>query len=154
MKNKFRTSFILAALGLSLTVSAQTPAPAPAPVDARQKVEMPPAAVAVFREEMQAKLQALHRVMAALAANDPAAAADDVEQQLGMSAMGQHAKLPRESRPGLYAPDALHALGRQSHREGSALAAALKAGDRPRIDAVLRDVTATCVACHATYRIH
>ena len=138
----------LSALLLVPTAQAQVP------VDTRQKVDMPPAAVAVFREEMQTKLQALHRVMVALAENDPAAAADEVEARLGMGAMGQHAKLPREACPGLHVPDALHALGRQSHREGSVLAAALKSGERARIDAALRDVAATCVACHATYRIH
>ncbi len=71
-----------------------------------------------------------------------------------MGAMGQHAALPPEARPGRYLPDAMFALGRQSHRHGSELAEALKADDRARIDAALRDVTATCVACHSTYRIH
>ena len=120
----------------------------------RHKVDMPAPAVSVFREEMLMKLQALHQTEAALAAGKPAEAAPFVERHLGMGAMGQHAKLPPEARPGRYLPDAMHALGRQSHRNGSELAEALKAGDRPRIDAALRDVTATCVACHSTYRIH
>ena len=120
----------------------------------RHKVDMPAPAVSVFREEMLMKLQALHQVEAALAAGKPAEAAPFVERHLGMGAMGQHAKFPPEARPGRYLPDTMHALGRQSHRNGSELAEALKAGDRPRIDAALRDVTATCVACHSTYRIH
>lgn len=121
---------------------------------ARQKVDMPPPAVSALREEMLMKLQALHKVETALAAGNPAEAAPFVERHLGMGAMGQHAALPPEARPGRYLPDAMHSIGRQSHRIGSELAEALKAGDRPRIDAGLRDITATCVACHSSYRLH
>ena len=48
----------------------------------------------------------------------------------------------------------LFEIGRQSHGNGSDLAAALKRGDRPEIDARLRDLLGTCVACHAAYRIY
>lgn len=120
----------------------------------RQKVDMPAPAASALREEMLMKLEALHRTEAALAAGKPADAAPFVERHLGMGAMGQHASLPPEARPGRYLPDAMFALGRQSHRNGSELAEALKADDRARIDAALRDLTATCVACHSTYRIH
>lgn len=120
----------------------------------RQKVDMPAAAVEAIRSEMLMKLQALHTAEAAIAAGKPADAAEFVERHLGMGAMGQHAALPPEARPGRYLPDAMHAIGRQSHRIGSELAAALKAEDRARIDAGLRDVTATCVACHSSYRLY
>lgn len=120
----------------------------------RQKVDMPAPAASALREEMLMKLEALHRTEAALAGGKPADAAPFVERHLGMGAMGQHAALPPEARPGRYLPDAMFALGRQSHRNGSELAEALKADDRARIDAALRDLTATCVACHSTYRIH
>ena len=94
------------------------------------------------------------RALNALAAGKPTDAVEFVERHLGMGAMGQHAALPMEARPGRYLPETMHAIGRQSHRHGSELSAALKAGDRPRIDAALRDVTATCVACHSTYRLY
>jgi hypothetical protein len=131
-----------------------TPALSPADESTRQKVDMPPPAASALREEMLMKLQALHKVEAALAAGNPAEAAPFVERHLGMGAMGQHAALPPEARPGRYLPDAMHNIGRQSHRIGSELAEALNAGDRPRIDAGLRDITATCVACHSSYRLH
>ena len=130
------------------------PALSPADESTRQKVDMPPPAASALREEMLMKLQALHKVEAALAAGNPAEAAPFVERHLGMGAMGQHAALPPEARPGRYLPEAMHSIGRQSHRIGSELAEALKAGDRPRIDAGLRDITATCVACHSSYRLH
>jgi len=130
------------------------PALSPADETVRQKVDMPPPAASALREEMLMKLQALHKVEAALAAGNPAEAAPFVERHLGMGAMGQHATLPPEARPGRYLPEAMHSIGRQSHRIGSELADALKAGDRPRIDAGLRDITATCVACHSSYRLH
>jgi hypothetical protein len=130
------------------------PALSPADESTRQKVDMPPPAASALREEMLMKLQALHKVEAALAAGNPAEAAPFAERHLGMGAMGQHAALPPEARPGRYLPEARHRIGRQSHRIGSELAEALKAGDRPRIDAGLRDITATCVACHSSYRLH
>jgi hypothetical protein len=130
------------------------PALSPADESTRQKVDMPPPAASALREEMLMKLQALHKVEAALAAGNPAEAAPFAERHLGMGAMGQHAALPPEARPGRYLPEAMHSIGRQSHRIGSELAEALKAGDRPRIDAGLRDITATCVACHSSYRLH
>lgn len=145
---------IRALLRLFLSLLVTLPSLSFADESDRQKVDMPAPAASALREEMLMKLQALHQTEAALAAGQPAEAAPFVERHLGMGAMGQHAKLPPEARPGRYLPDAMHALGRQSHRNGSELAEALKAGDRPRIDAALRDVTATCVACHATYRIH
>jgi hypothetical protein len=128
--------------------------PAQADETARIKVDMPPAAASVLREEMLMKLQAIYLVEAALAEGKPADAAEFVERHLGMGAMGQHATLPLEARPGRYLPETMHAIGRQSHRHGSELSAALKADDRPRIDAALRDVTATCIACHSSYRLH
>lgn len=145
---------IRALLRLFLSLLVTLPSLSFADESDRQKVDMPAPAASALREEMLMKLQALHQTETALAAGQPAEAAPFVERHLGMGAMGQHAKLPPEARPGRYLPDAMHALGRQSHRNGSELAEALKAGDRPRIDAALRDVTATCVACHATYRIH
>jgi len=143
---------LLSLCGLALMSALPVAAEAPAP-DARVKVDMPAAAVAVFRDEMRAKMEGLQQALAALADNTPATAADVVERTLGMGAMQQHMQLPAEARPGRYAPTELRQLGMQSHHQGSALAAALRAGDRPRIDAALRDVTASCVACHAAFRI-
>ena len=123
------------------------------PAATRQPVPMPSAAQEALREEMLMKLQAVYSAEAAIAAGKPADAAEQVERYLGISAMGLHRKLLPEARPGMHMPDAMHALGRQSHQNGSELAAALKAGDRPRIDAALRDLLGTCVACHSTYRL-
>lgn len=146
------SSFVLRSIAAAFALSCLLPAQADETT--RIKVDMPPAAASVLREEMLMKLQAIYLVEAALAEGKPADAAEFVERHLGMGAMGQHASQPPEARPGRYLPDAMHAIGRQSHRIGSELAAALKAADRPRIDAGMRDVTATCIACHATYRIH
>jgi hypothetical protein len=145
----FRLCARLSAAAFALTLAAAAGADEPA----RLPVDMPAAAAAAVRAEMLAKLNALHRVHTALAAGQPAEAAEFAERHLGMAAMGQHATLPPEARPGRYLPEAMMAIGRQSHRHGSELAAALKTGDRPRIDAALRDVTATCVACHSAYRL-
>ncbi len=119
----------------------------------RLPVKMPLTAQDALRGEMLMKLQTVYAVEAALADNQPANAAEQVERYLGTGAMGQHRKLPPEARPGMYLPDAMHAIGMQSHRLGSDLSAALKDGERARIDATLRDLLGTCVACHSTYRL-
>lgn len=123
------------------------------PEDRRLKIDMPPAAQIALRQEMLDKLQAVQQIFSALADAQPAAAADAAERQLGLSAMGKHRQLPPAARPGQYLPEAMHALGRQSHKNGSDLAEALKRGDRAEIDGRLRDTLGTCVACHTTYRV-
>ena len=124
-------------------------------VDGRQLVEMPLEARATMRAEMLDNQLALHSIIGALAEYKFAEAGDIAEKELGISAMGNHRKLPQNARPGMFMPEAMHAIGRGSHAAASdfaRLAKTAKHADLPKLLTALQTVTAACVACHRSYR--
>lgn len=123
--------------------------------DGRQLVEMPPEARATLRAEMLDNQLALHSIIGALAEGKFAEAGDIAENQLGISAMGKHRKLPDNARPGRFMPDEMHAIGRGSHAAASdfaKLAKAAEPGDLPKLLTSLMAISGACVTCHRTYR--
>lgn len=123
------------------------------PEDTRQLVEMPPAAQAVLRIEMLDNLGALNELFSLLVAKRLPEAAELAESRLGYSAMGKHAGMARGMGPGRFMPQSMHGIGLAMHGAGSELAKAAKAGDEPGAWAALQQLTANCVACHASFRI-
>lgn len=94
-------------------------------VDGRQIVEMPPEARAALR----------------------------AEKQLGLSTMGRHRNAPPNARPGMFMPDEMHAIGRSLHAASSNFATVAADGDTTKALSSLQAVTATCVACHGSFRV-
>lgn len=121
--------------------------------DMRQLAPMPAPAQEVLRREMLDNLLAVNEILALLAEDRLAEAGKAAEEGLGRSAMGRHAALPFESRPGPNMPRPMHQLGINGHLAASAFAEAAAAGDRARAMKLLPEITGTCVACHAAYRI-
>ena len=74
-----------------------------------------PAPAASARRGNADEPAALHQVESA-GGRGQARGCGPLSSAIGMGAMGQHASLPPEARPGRYLPDAMFALGRQSHR--------------------------------------
>ena len=120
--------------------------------DTRQLARLTPQAQDVLRQEMLDNLIAINEVLALVAANKIKEAGAVAEAKLGRSAMGKHARLPFDSRPGPQMPPAMHELGRGGHQAASEFAAAAAGGDCERALALLPNLTGNCVACHASYR--
>lgn len=134
---------ILITLFLALPAAAE---------DTRQLAKLTPAAQEVLRQEMFDNLVALNEILALVAENKLKEAGETAEAKLGKRAMGKNATLPFESRPGPQMPPEMHNLGRNGHLAASEFAAAAASGNRERALALLPNLTANCVACHASYR--
>ncbi len=120
--------------------------------DTRQLAKLTPQAQEVLRQEMLDNLIALNEILALVAENRIREAGEAAEAKLGKRAMGKNATLPFESRPGPQMPPEMHNLGRNGHFAASEFAAAAAGGNRERALALLPNLTANCVACHASYR--
>ena len=120
--------------------------------DTRQLVKLTPQAQEVLRREMLDNLIAINEILALVAENKLKEAGEVAEARLGRRAMGRHAALPFESRPGPQMPPEMHTLGRDGHFAASEFAAAAASGERVGALAPLPNLTANCVACHASYR--
>ncbi len=136
---------MLLALFLALPVAAE---------DHRQLAVLSPEAQATLRQEMLDNLIALNEILALVAANRIKEAGEVAEKSLGRSAMGKNARLPFAHRPGPQMPPTMHEIGRGGHFAASEFAAAATSGDRERALALLPNLTASCVGCHAAYRSH
>ena len=120
--------------------------------DARQLVQLPPAAQEALRQEMLDNLLAVNEILSLLAAGKVREAGDAAEGKLGRSAMGKHRHKPFDARPGPHMPPAMHGIGIDGHKAASEFAAAAKGGDRDKALALLPNLTSGCVACHFSYR--
>lgn len=121
--------------------------------DARQLVTLPAAAQAVLRQEMLGNLLAINEITTHLAEGKLAEAGRVAEEKLGVSAMGRNRALPLEARPGAHMPPAMHEIGVSGHKAASDFARAAASGNREQALARLPGLTASCVACHYTYRL-
>ena len=120
--------------------------------DARQLVQLPPAAQEALRQEMLDNLLAVNEILSLLAAGKVREAGEAAESKLGKSAMGKHRDKPFDARPGPHMPPAMHGIGIDGHKSASEFATAAKTGDRDKALALLPNLTAGCVACHFSYR--
>lgn len=149
--------FAVAALLVALTGCAQhrhDPAMhGAAPADTRTAVTFPTPMKAETLAHMRDHLLALQEIQQALAAARFDEAAGIAEQRLGMSSMPGHGA--HEVAP--YMPEGMGAAGTQMHRSASRFAAAATeaavSNDVKPALAALAQVTASCVACHAAYRL-
>ena len=138
-------------LAVIATLSAGALAPALAE-DQRQLATLPPPALEVLRQEMLDNLLALNQILALVGADQIREAGALAEQKLGLSAQGRHRDKPFEARPGPHMPPAMHALAMDGHRSASEFAEAAKSGERQRALALLPNLTASCIACHFSWR--
>ena len=121
--------------------------------DNRMLAPLPAPAQETLRQEMRDNLIALNEIINLLATDKLSEAARVAEEGLGQSAMGKNARLPFDARPGPQMPREMHALGMAGHQAASAFAKSAASGDKPAAMQHLSELTGTCVACHASYRI-
>lgn len=122
------------------------------PEEHRQLVAMPAPAQAAQRADMLDHLAALNEILGYAAEGKWAEAADTAESRLGESSMGKYRMALRGQGPGRYMPDAMRQMGWNMHGAASRFAKVAKEGDTAKSLAALQEVTASCVACHMSYR--
>lgn len=132
--------------------SAMQPAKASAP-EVRELVEFPPQLKEHTLANMRDHLAALQEIQAALGQGHYGAAAEVAEQRLGMSSMDDHGAHEVAG----FMPQGMQAAGTLMHRRASQFAVAARDAevteDLPAAVGALGELTATCVACHAAYRL-
>ena len=129
---------------------ATTPVAESGSDDPRQFVDMPAQARGYMRQDMLDHLAAMSEIMGAMSAEDWARAAEIAETRMGKSSMGKYRGTGMG--PGRFMPLEMRQLGWNMHEAASRFAEVAGTGDGPRAWAALQDVTATCVACHYSYR--
>lgn len=144
-----RRALALAALTLSL---AALP-PAAHAADARQLVQMPAPMQEHMLANMRDHLVAMGEIQAALAKGRFEQAADIAESRIGMSSLDAHGA----SHMAPHMPKPMQEMGTAMHRAASrfgrsAQEASLE-NDVPKALAALAELTKTCTACHAAYRV-
>lgn len=143
---------ILPILMLSLMpASTGKAATEPAEGDHRQLVAMPPMAQAIMRADMIDHLAALNEVIGYLAEGKMDAAAETAETRIGRSAMGR-GRGAGGMGPGRFMPAAMRMLGWNMHDAASEFARVAREGNQAKAYGALQPVTASCVACHLSYR--
>ncbi len=145
-----------ATLGSAAAIGASSAQPAAAAMhatDSRQLVHFPPELRRRTLASMRLHLQGLAEIELALAAGHAGTAAEIATMKLGMSAM-HGAQMEQEAR---YMPPGMRALGARLHQQAAAFAVAAQdaqaTGDTRRPAQLLGELTQTCVACHAAYRL-
>jgi hypothetical protein len=122
-------------------------------MDGRVPVIFPPMLREHTLANMRDHLQTLSQIQAYLAAQDFDRAADLAEKRLGMSSLPLHGA--HEVAP--YMPKGMQDAGTAMHRAASQFAVATQEAaidrDVPRALKALNEVTQSCVACHASYRL-
>jgi hypothetical protein len=123
--------------------------PAVGAEDAREPVSLPPMMQEHMLANMRDHLQGIDEILAAMAEGRMDRAASVAEDRLGMSALERHGA----SHMAPYFPEGMREAGSGMHRAASRFARVAQEGEPLAAYAALREVTASCVACHAAYRL-
>lgn len=122
------------------------------PEDHRQLVTLPAPAQAAQRADMLDHLAALNEILGYAAEGKWQDAAETAEKRMGESTMGKYRMALRGQGPGRFMPDAMRQLGWNMHATATRFAKTAKEGDSAKSLAALQQLTASCVACHMSYR--
>jgi len=148
-----------------------------AKADTRQMVEMPPKMKVMFLGNMRQHMESLDLVIASLAENDLMAAADIAEQTMGVghgkkrqcddkhSEHSKHAEFKQSANPehqhkgdkekgfGQFMPAEMKTMGMNLHNAANNFAAVARRGDMGEAYKALRQISASCVACHQSFGV-
>ena len=146
-------SMLIASPASAAQMPLEQPMPNRGTQDSRQEVNFPPLAKRHTLMTMRMHLQGLAEIQGALAAGKFEEAAHIATETLGMSSMHGN-QMAEDSK---YMPQGMMRLGALMHQRAEEFAVsaqnAAATGDvRPPLRA-LSNLTQTCVACHAVYRL-
>jgi hypothetical protein len=133
----------------AITILLLAIAPMAQAQDDRQLVELPEMMQQHMLANMRDHLQSLDEILALLGQDKLEAAAELAEGRLGMSSLDRHGA----SHMAKFMPENMQELGTNMHRAASRFAITAQEGSVLPAYRALQDVTASCVACHAAYRI-
>jgi len=137
----------------AMTKPPEAPAQPPAAPDRRLAVSFPAMLKAHTLANMRDHLLTLSEIQGYLATHDFVRAADVAERRLGMSSLALHGAHDVAR----YMPKGMQDAGTAMHRSASRFALAAQEAsvdhDLRRPLALLNEVTQSCVACHAAYRL-
>jgi len=118
--------------------------------DTRQLVKLPEMMQAHMLANMRDHLQTINQILIDLGENRTDQAAELAEARLGMSSLELHGAAHMAG----FMPKGMQQAGTAMHRAASRFARKAQEGELMPAYRALADVTITCVACHAAYRIH
>ena len=117
--------------------------------DKRQEVKLPAPLKKHMLHNMRDHLQALHEILEALGRDKSDEAAKIAEARLGMSSMALHGA----DKAAPYMPPAMRQTGMGMHHAASRFALAVEEEDPQKSFEALSKVTASCIACHAQFKL-
>lgn len=103
-----------------------------------------------MRKDMLDHLAALSEIIGLIAGNNLEAAAEVAETRMGKSSMGKHRATGMG--PGRFMPPEMRTIGHAMHASASGLSQVARTGDLEKTYLALAELTASCVACHYSFR--
>lgn len=141
MKNRL---YLIPALYLALAGNISSAAE-----ETRQLVELPQMMQQHMLSNMRDHLTALNEILADMAEGELDHAAEIAEARLGMSSLELHGA----SHMAKFMPQGMREAGTDMHKAASRFALKAQEGEVLPAYRALAQITASCVACHANYRI-
>jgi len=154
---------LLAALLLlpaTLTIAGELSA------DTRQIVEMPPEVKSMFLKNMRGHMESLDLIIAALADNDLIEAAAIAEAGMGAGhgkkrqcedengGKDKHQQSKHQGKGfGKFMPKEMKMMGMELHIAANEFADIAREGDMGEAYKSLRNISASCVACHQSFQV-
>ncbi len=117
--------------------------------DSRQLVQLPPMMQQHMLSNMRDHLQAIDEILIAMGKDELDQAAEIAEQRLGMSSLQSHGA----GHMAPFMPEAMRASGTSMHKAASRFALKAQEGEALAAYRLLAEITSSCVACHAGFRI-
>lgn len=117
--------------------------------DPRQLVQLPEMMQQHMMSNMRDHLKTINEILLSLANREMDKAAELAEQRLGMSSLESHGA----SHMGKLMPEGMRQAGTAMHKAASRFALKAQEGELLPAYKMLSEVTSSCVACHAGYRI-
>lgn len=117
--------------------------------DPRQLINLPEMMQQHMLANMRDHLQTLNQILIYMSKNDLGKAADIAEARLGMSSLPLHGA----SHMAGFMPKPMQELGTNMHKAASRFALKAQEGELKPAYRALTEVTSSCIACHAAYRI-
>ena len=117
--------------------------------DERELVQLPPMMQEHMLANMRDHLEAINEIITVMGEDNLDKAASIAEQRLGMSSLDDHGA----SHMAGFMPEGMRVAGTSMHTAASQFARKAEEGELLPAYAMLKEITAACVACHANYRI-
>jgi len=142
--------FLLQSAHSAYAIGKNQPATNAPDSDQRQLVSMPDETRELMRKDMIDHLSALNEIIGLLAENNLDAVAEVSETRMGKRSMGKHRATGMG--PGRFMPPEMRNIGWSMHESATGLSQAAREGNLKEAYSALQKVTASCVACHFSYR--